>query len=213
MPEPKRRSLVQIIAFFRAKYQAWIISRRIKKVILTPPAEPSYEPTDELKFELDVLSYLEQTTTTVLDGLGVQEDYWPYYQGFAKRLWKRRLKFSQGTYGGERDVLTAEYVTRGWSEPVLEALYDVVELAAEYKMTGGFPKYPGVLTGNMDEFYAQFLGVLTPLGALTGYAGYEGLLTGNDSEGYVGFNVIPDTGNDSESYSMYGGVLVAQGTV
>jgi len=87
----------------------------------------------ELKLELQVLDWLEQTSLSVLKGLGVPDPDQPFYVGYAKRMWATAMHLTQNTYGHERDLLHDEYVTRGWDPAVLTAMHPGAEDAAGLK--------------------------------------------------------------------------------
>jgi len=99
------------------------------------------DPGPELYLELLALDYLEQLCLQVLIALGVPSGYFPYYIGYAKRLWAMGLKFISTSWTEEEtttwlvegELLTDEYVTRGWDEPTLKALWPSVVLAVWFK--------------------------------------------------------------------------------
>lgn len=98
----------------KTKWTHHIVPRRFKVM--------EFQRRDELLWELDVMDQLEKECFAKLQTLGILEQYWRYYLGYAKRLWVRALKFSKATYALERESLRSEYIRRGWLASVLDAL-------------------------------------------------------------------------------------------
>jgi len=98
----------------KTKWTHDVLARRFKVL--------EYERPKELEWELDVLDKLEKLCFAKLATLGVPEEDWEYYLGYAKRLFVRALKFTSETYALERESLRNEYILRGWDANVLDQL-------------------------------------------------------------------------------------------
>ena len=88
---------------------------------------------DELEWETIVLLALEVQIFDVLTNWNVPSDQWPYYVGFAKRVWERAMKFADATFQLEKQSLLNEYVLRGHVLAVLEAVQIHAEAYAQIK--------------------------------------------------------------------------------
>jgi len=114
----------------KAKWADSPIARRFKvleghidptKLPLTFLREDGYR-VGELEWETLVLLGLEVQIFDVLTNWTVPSDQWPYYVGFAKRVWERSMKFGDATFQLEKQSLLNEYELRGHVLGVLEAV-------------------------------------------------------------------------------------------
>jgi len=105
------------------KYDHNVIPKRFK--IQLPSMSTRLEP------PLYVHVECETPTMELLETLGVPTEEWQYYLGFMKRMIELYRQFTAETLVKERDALIAEYVLRGKSEDVLEAVEEVAALCAE----------------------------------------------------------------------------------
>lgn len=121
----------------RDKWDPAVIPRRFKKLELVRRTT--------LTDALDEYVGLEPELDPELTVKGVPADQWPYYYGFSKRMLNIYERFSGATLQEEKTSLITEYVSRGYSLPVLEQLQDVVEeyaLEPDY-LFAGFEGSPG----------------------------------------------------------------------
>jgi hypothetical protein len=110
------------------KYAWEIIQRRLKKQ--TPIKD------DEFRFEWEVLEGIEVRCFELLGAWEIPEDLWPYYTGYAKIVWERKLKFTADTLAAELQALRDEYVLRGLDLTVLIDLEPYMDYFVEWKKSG-----------------------------------------------------------------------------
>ena len=109
----------------KTKWEHVTIPRRFKVL--------EFARVSELEWETEVLLELEVQIFDVLTNWGVPSDQWPYYVGFAKRIWERALKFQSETFLLEKQSVLNEYVLRGHTLGVLEAIQVHAEALALIK--------------------------------------------------------------------------------
>jgi len=137
-----RISTVQRRIFrIKTKWTHFAVGRRFKLM--------EFQRKTELVWELEVMDKLEKECFAMLQTLGVATRYWVYYVGYAKRIWLRALKFSQETYVLERESLRNEYIRRGWTASVLDALEPFAVALALMKKTTVEPIFLEVFVSQM----------------------------------------------------------------
>jgi hypothetical protein len=79
-------------------------------------------PGEEWTWEWIVMELLEIDTYAALQAMAVPTSLWPFYMGFAKKVWNRYLLFFGATLDLEIQSLENEYVLRGLDLATLQAL-------------------------------------------------------------------------------------------
>jgi len=101
---------------YKRKYQVDPTTLRAK--VLLPQMYP------RLELALADLASLEADCYAVLESLEVPSELWGYYEAFYYRAAELGLSYWDATFRAELQLLINEFVARGLSEDVLEALVD-----------------------------------------------------------------------------------------
>jgi hypothetical protein len=193
MAERRRRAPRRRTFRIKAKWDPQVIGRRFKL----------YLPimTLELDWEIEVLELLEQDVYPYLEAQGIPKEEWEHYVAFAKGMWERRVHFNQETFQLEKTSLLNEFTWRGLDPTHLTAIQAFSESRAEEKLKIAPPpklaEYTGVTALGGNVSMAQWAGVTTPQGVVTGCAQYGGA----------------DVLGGNANMAQWGGVTVVRGTV
>ena len=87
---------------------------------------------------------LEQDVYPYLEAQGIPGELWEFYAAYARRMWNRRVMFTDETFLLEKQSLKNEFVWRGLNLTHLEAIQVFAEERAEQKIIGPAPPPPKV---------------------------------------------------------------------
>ena len=140
-----RRSYAYLrIKKYRLKWTHEIIPERFKLLIRPMAAK--------IETELGQLDYLELQVFALLQHLGIPEAEWKNYMAFAKKIYETYMDYWYDTAIQESDLLIQEFVLRGLTQSVLEAVRNqVIEKCAKYRDK----VIEEILTFNFDDYTSQ----------------------------------------------------------